>query len=268
VLIATLICIIKGVKPIITPRGMLGAYTLQPALKRGIHFFIGKYLLSRCTLHATTQMEWEECQQLIPHWQGFTLPNIIKLPITLPNRKPTEQFTIAYLSRIDPKKGLELSLQALAKVNFPFKLKIAGKGDLGYIEELKKLIENLGLKHAIEWVGWKAGDEKYDFLAAADIFLLTSYNENFANVVIESLSVGTPVLVSNKVGIYDFVQQENLGWVSKLTIDSICTQLENAFKEKNKREKIFNNAPATVKKAFASDYLAKQYINAYQKYGC
>ncbi len=87
-------------------------------------------------------------------------------------------------------------------------LKIAGDGEEAYINELKQKIAALGIEHKVEWLGWKNREDKFRELMQADLFVLVSHNENFANVVIESLHVGTPVLVSDKVGLAKFVQKK------------------------------------------------------------
>ena len=268
VVVATLICVLRGVRPVLSPRGMLGRYTLDgihsPA-KKLIHRLGGQWLLRRTCLHATSQLEWQDCHALIPGWSGFLLPNIIQLPRETPLRRENEVFTIAFLSRIDPKKGLELALQALAQVDFPFVLQLAGSADAGYRRQLEKLIDTLGLTPRVTWAGWKSGDEKFEFLASADVMILTSYNENFANVVVEALAVGTPVLVSRQVGLYDFVEQERMGWVCDLTVEDVRTQLTAAFREKEVRKRIATTAPAKVRSCFSSERLARQYQEAYDE---
>ncbi|MFC5283189.1 glycosyltransferase [Pedobacter alpinus] len=56
---AVFICLIKGIKPIVSPRGMLGDYTFSRG-KKIFHQLIGKFLLKNCDFHATTQMEADE----------------------------------------------------------------------------------------------------------------------------------------------------------------------------------------------------------------
>ena len=63
--------------------------------------------------------------------------------------------------------------------------------------------------------------EKFSFLSGLDLFALTSHSENFALVVIESLSVGTPVLIGENVGLYEYVLQNDCGWVGMANIDAV-----------------------------------------------
>ena len=73
---------------------------------------------------------------------------------------------------------------------------------------------------SIQWLGWQDREEKFVTLMQADLFVLTSYNENFANAVIEALHAGTPVLISGEVGVSSFVKKHDLGWICETTANS------------------------------------------------
>ncbi|KAB7881205.1 glycosyltransferase [Poseidonibacter ostreae] len=54
----------------------------------------------------------------------------------------------------------------------------------------------LGLEKQIFLIGNVENQNKIDFLANADLFVLPSHNENFGNVYLESLATGTPIVAS------------------------------------------------------------------------
>ncbi len=269
---ATLICWLKGIKPILAPRGMLSEYsfTHENSLKKQfIHTFLGKFLLSKTILHATASQELQEGKLLIPNWQGFVLPNILQLPtyhITKIKTALTQNFTILFLSRIDKKKGVEILLEALQNTTFPFHLHLVGSGEAKYIEQLKNLAEKYQLTNKITWHGRIEGNMRYDLYAEADIFVLPSYNENFANVVIEALSVGTPVIVSKYVGLADYVSQHQLGEVINLSATELLKALENLYKNTTLRQKIRQTAPQQIQKDFSAENLTAAYTKIYQEY--
>lgn len=267
VIVSSLICIVKGVKIIISPRGMLSDYIFgagKSTIKRIIHKFGGRNILSKSYFHATSQAEYDECKRLIPGWKGFVLPNILTLPKIPVFRIQNETFSLLFLSRIHHKKGLDILFNALSKVDFDFILKVAGSGEENYIEELKTLANVLKIDEKIEWLGWKDRNTKFEELMSADLFVLVSYNENFANVVIESLYVGTPVLISDKVGLFDFVKQQDLGWVCDVTVDGAIKSLNEAYINLTKRKKINSEGRNTIKQFFSKDVLINNYIDAYE----
>ena len=231
--------------------------------KKILHHLFGKKLLSNTRLHVSTQLEWDESQKIIPNWHGAIITNLVALPTTEVKRKTNSVFTIGFLSRIDPKKGLNLLIQALSKVNFRYRLLVAGDGEEKYIQSLQYLSKLAGNTDCIEWVGWKNGDEKFEFLAQFDLFSLTSHSENFAIVVIESLSVGTPVLISNHVGLTSYINQYQLGWITTTDIATITANLQKAYDDIANRKRIELASPGLIEQHFNKISLTERYINLY-----
>ena len=156
VIIAAMICQARKVKVIISPRGMLSDYIIHSTnrgLKKFIHVVYGRKALVKSTFHATSLIEYEECMNLIPGWNGFAIPNVVALP-TLPLQKTkNDQFTLLFLSRIHPKKGIEFLLEALSKMQNNMILKIAGQGDEAYINKLKGKAKSLNVENKVQWIG-------------------------------------------------------------------------------------------------------------------
>jgi len=269
IVLAAAICKLKSVKPVLSPHGMFCDYVLttKNKLKKQAMHLISKPLLSNTWLHVSTQNEWAESQKMLPQkWDGVIIPNLVILSDAPVARAQAEKkvFTIGFISRIDPKKGLDLLITALSNVSFDYKLKIAGSGDESYVSELKQLSVQLKNHDKLEWLGWKDNLQKFEFYQDIDLFALTSHNENFAVVVIEALSVGTPVLLSNNVGLSDYVNEKNLGWVSNMKVKDITENLELLFADKNKRTLINNTAPAIIAQDYEIDNLTRQYSLFYK----
>ena len=269
---AAAICRLKGCEYIISPRGMLSAYSFErqhSLVKKIIHRTVGLPLLKKSQLHATTELEWYDCLRIHQSWRGFILPNLVRFPQS-PNqqrqRKRGEKIVFGFLSRIDQKKGLELLLKSLANINFDYQLQIAGSGEESYISSLKKLVNDLGIDSKVEWCGWKTNEEKFQFLQSIDVFVLTSYNENFANTVIESLIIGTPVFISKGVGLADYVERNVLGWTCETNVISITDGLQRVFTERQQIDAINQQAPMLIKNDFSKERLAQQYGKVYQQF--
>ena len=270
---AAFICRIKKLNYFISPRGMLSSYSFnnQHNLpKKLIHRAVGIYLLKHSFLHATTLLEWNDCLRVNNAWQGFILPNLVRFPQHIYGKNADEEkngeLVLGFLSRIDHKKGIELLMDALSKVTFNYLLKIAGSGEDAYVLSLKRRAVDLGIDTKIEWCGWKTGEEKFQFLQSIDVFVLTSRNENFANTVIESLVIGTPVFLSEGVGLADYVKKNNLGWVCDVNVPSITHGLNQISSERHKIESINRSAPSLIKMDFDKTSLAGQYGDLYKKF--
>lgn len=264
---AAWVCRRRGITPVLSPHGMLSDYILtanNAGKKRLMHRVLGRQLLRSTYLHVSTEQEMQESQRLIPGWPGRVIPNPVTLPAQDFARPANPVFTIGFLSRIDPKKGLDILIRALAKVSFPYHLRIAGDGEAGYVESLKELARSVGNADRLEWVGWQQGEAKFAFLAGLDMFALTSHSENFAIVVIEALATGTPVFVSDQVGLHTFVTAHDYGWVTPLDEAIIAENLTLAAADHAKAARIAATAPAAIRTAYEDTHLAQQYVDFYQ----
>jgi len=268
VVIAACIVHMKGVKLVISPRGMLSPYIFTSGaakMKKIIHATMGKWALSKSYLHATAQVEFNEFREVIADCKGFIAPNNVTMPDTPIIKHQNDVFEVIFMSRVHPKKGIEILLNAISKLNFPVRLRIAGSGDTDYTEKLQILTVELGIADKVEWMGWIGRDDKFKALMDADLFALVSYNENFANVVIESLHMGTAVLVSEEVALSGFVRDTKLGWVTSLEVDDVAKQLTAAYTDQGHRNWIRENGRELIAASFSEKKLIGDYVMEYSK---
>ena len=69
-------------------------------------------------------------------------------------------------------------------------------------------------------------------------------------VVIESLSVGTPVLVSEHVGLAKYVQDRRLGWVTGMEVEEVRRNLRMAWLAREERRRIRRDAVEIIRQVF------------------
>ncbi len=178
-----------------------------------------------------------------------------------------------YLSRIHPKKGIDLLIHSLAQLNQStsvkrnFTLILGGSGDANYQREITTLIEQYNLGAKVRQVGFLSGTAKDLALQGADLFTLTSYAENFGVVVLEALAAGTPVLLSKGVALSKFVALENLGYICDVTVPSIHEQLTHAVMERRKttQPERIKEAIAITQGNYAWSNIAQQLENLYSQ---
>lgn len=121
---------------------------------------------------------------------------------------------ILFLSRIHPKKGLDLLIQAFARCADEFSsfdLLIAGPDNVGLKTKLVRLATELGIAARIHWTGMLTGDEKWGAFRSAEFFALPSHQENFGIAVVEAMALAVPVLITNKVNIWREVESYGAG---------------------------------------------------------
>jgi glycosyltransferase involved in cell wall biosynthesis len=133
---------------------------------------------------------------------------------------PSHQPYLLFLSRIHPKKGVDLLLSAYAlglassgkEQSWPH-LVIAGPGiDTAYGRQLIKMTqENVALHGKVHFPGMLTGLAKWGALYGCEAFVLPSHQENFGIAVVEALACRKPVLISRQVNIYKEIERAGAG---------------------------------------------------------
>lgn len=230
---------IKNIPYINRPLGQLCTWSLQQSkLRKQIYLNLieRSNLLHSKSLHFTTEQEKEEFNQLGLNIPNFVLPHGVHIPNLIPNAQDKlreilqisdQRPIILFMSRLHPKKGLEYLISALGKLtDCHFTLAIAGNGEPDYINHVKDLLKDHQISDRAYWAGFVQHETKNLYLQGADLFALTSHSENFGIAAIESLASGTPVLLTDGVAIAPMVQKENLGYVTKLDIETITLTIQ------------------------------------------
>ena len=213
-MVAMAMALARGVPVVLRPLGTLGAYGLQRQrawLKAcSLRWIEGPLLRRVAAIHCTSLAEQGEVTAL-----GFG--RAVCLPLGLPH--PDEHGTaeaaglwpvlggrrfLLYLSRLDPKKGLEVLLAAWARIsaNFPgVLLVIAGGGDPALLAALRHQAESLGVEPTLLWVGPVGGAAKQALLRGAALYVLPSRHENFGLALLEAMQHGRPCVASEAVAL-------------------------------------------------------------------
>ncbi len=105
------------------------------------------------------------------------------------------QYILA-VSRFVPEKGLDLLIKAFGQIKSNYKLVIAGDADhkTKYSHNLKKLIDK---NDNIIRTGYITGDDLNQIYSNARLFVLPSFHEGLPIALLEAMSFGLPVLVSD-----------------------------------------------------------------------
>jgi len=117
---------------------------------------------------------------------------------------------VLFVGRLDPAKGIEELLEAFASLaSRRPNLRLAFVGDGPGGEHLRSKSRHLALGDRIILNGPCSSEGVADWLSAANVLALPSYNEGYPNVVIEALSCGRPVIATNVGGILELVNDES-----------------------------------------------------------
>ena len=117
-------------------------------------------------------------------------------------------FTLLSVGSLIPRKGHELIIEALAELP-DASLMIAGSGPLR--AELERVAREKGVTARVRFLGEIAHDDLTDAYRAADMLVLASSREGWANVLLEAMACGTPVVATNVNGTPEVIQDSALG---------------------------------------------------------
>jgi glycosyltransferase involved in cell wall biosynthesis len=121
---------------------------------------------------------------------------------------------LAQVAQITPWKGQDTAIAALQRIREHHDAHLLIVGDVafssrrydnvGFRMSLDELVERLGLESAVHFLGRR--DDVAELIAEIDMLLLPSWDEPFGLVVLEAMAVGTPVLVSERGGVREYVR--------------------------------------------------------------
>lgn len=116
-----------------------------------------------------------------------------------------------------------------------------------WTERLHQQVAELGLEAQVRFLGALKPEQLAPVLSAADVFVLSTRNEGWANVFLEAMACGLPVITTRVGGNAEVVCQPQLGEV--LAFDdhaALCAALERALRADWDREFIMRYAQANT----------------------
>jgi glycosyltransferase involved in cell wall biosynthesis len=161
--------------------------------------------------HATAADEFEDVRRRGFRQPVAVIPNGIDVPPDVDRHEKTNR--IVFLSRIDPKKGLELLFEAWSSLAQDFRdweLVIAGPLDSTYADKMQNLVRERAIPRTT-FSGAVYGARKTELLAGSRLFVLPTYSENFGLAIADALAHGTPVITTIETPWKD-LSERGCGW--------------------------------------------------------
>jgi glycosyltransferase involved in cell wall biosynthesis len=163
-------------------------------------------------------------------------------------------------------KGIELLLQAVARLEGDWRLNLVGSGPLK--ARLETLTGELGMSERIAWMPWIASTEMPGQYTALDVLVVPSltrpnWKEQFGRVLIEAMASAVPVIGSDSGAIPDIIADAGFvvpeGDVAALT-EALC----KIHAESNLREKLARAGRQRVLAHFTHEQVAAATVKVYQ----
>src|SRR5271170_290018 len=208
-------CRRQGIPYVIEPMGMYRPIDRSFRMKRVWHRSLGgSYWSHAAQIVATSEMEAQElledgvpAQKLVIRYNGIDRAASAAQPSRGAFRAkwgiPPGEPLLLFLGRLIPRKGADILIDAFAQAcPSEGRLVIAGpEGEPGYLAHLTKRASDAGVESRVVFTGALYDDAKVAVMADADVFVLPSRYENFANSAAEAVSSGIPVIITGACGI-------------------------------------------------------------------
>lgn len=160
------------------------------------------------------------------------------------------------------RKGLRETIEAIGKLpRGQFVLFVIGRGDIG---KYASLAQSLNVDQYIRFVGHQPWPEH--FLAASDALVCPTAYETFLIAALESLSVGTPVLLTRAAPVHALVRDGENGYLIKRDAEDVADKLRSlAARSARRAAEMEFDALASVGSRYTWDAVARQTLETYRQ---
>lgn len=261
-IVGTIFCFLYKKPFVIYPKGSLdknAIYANNKIIKLLYLQILKKFINKSALIIYSSRLEKNNTIDLIDnkHYK------IISNPIEKPKKtKPIHrQKTILYLGRIAKNKGILELVNQFINIKSNFKLIVAGSvEDKIYFERIKEIAN---YNNQIALLGNQNIINKTKLIKSCFCLILPSIvNENFGNVVAEALALNTPVIVSLKAGVSEYVKKYNAGVIINPDKYNLNICLESI---KNNYQLFQENGKLLVQTEFNPEKIAKMANKLYRQ---
>ncbi len=268
----------RGVPALISPHGELHSWALNHRwLRKKIHWAVWtrRALRSATAFHALSGSELRSIETRGIKVPVVVIPNGVD-PCDFSPLPPRDElryrfpelrdcYILLFLGRIHPVKGLDLLVRAfgvIVRQRDDVRLIVVGPSEGSHRNEVVGMLRAEGVLNNVIFTGPLFGREKLAALAAADVFVLTSYSEGFPMAVLEALVCGLPVVVTPNCN-FPEVSEAGTGFVVEPDVDAIVHAICTLLDDPALRKMMGMSGQHLVWERFTWDRIAKRLVEAY-----
>jgi glycosyltransferase involved in cell wall biosynthesis len=173
--------------------------------------------------------------------------------------------TILFCGRLVWQKGPDIlveAIPAILRLHPSAQFVFVGDGDMRH--GLESRVRQLGVAHAVRFLGYRSGDDLVRLYKLADVVCMPSRNEPFGIVVLEAWSAGKPVLASQNGGPAEYVRHEVNGLKIYPNPESVVWGVNRMFSNLDQARWMGRNGRRTVQERFTWDTITEQMLAIYQ----
>ncbi|MDD5086845.1 MAG: glycosyltransferase family 4 protein [Candidatus Nanoarchaeia archaeon] len=196
-----------------------------------------------------------------------TIPAGININDYTPEKSDSSKINLLFVGRISRNRNLEPIINAMKFLdNEKVRLTIVGEeakssetSRPGYVKELKKLSKGLN----VDFTGPKYGKNLINYYKNSDIFVYTSFYENFGQTILEAGAAALPI-ITTKVGVAEQIINHNEnGFFVDFNNPKKIADYVKELSSKTKRQNFGKKAREKVRKDFGWENIIKKYVEIY-----
>ncbi len=217
---------------------------------------------SEAMLFEVNKIVSENTQRSSLIYYGLHLPGIEPAPLQF--NKPR----LLCLGRIAAEKGFDLAIDAFAQIAplFPeARLIIAGDGPAKH--NLEKKAEELGISHAIEFIGWVSPENVPELINTSTMIIIPSrWEEPFGLVSLQAAQMARPSIAADAGGLPEIVEHKKTGLLfEKGNIRALAKQIIFLLENPELAMQMGQASREKAKNKFGFDRFVNEYDNLYKK---
>jgi glycosyltransferase involved in cell wall biosynthesis len=181
-------------------------------------------------------------------------------------KRPAEyaqgQRNVLILGRVEPVKGIEFALQALALPDAPRDVTLHIVGDGPSRAPLTKLAQESGLDARVRFHGFRT--DVNDFLAHADALLMPSLHEGLPYTLLEALALQVPVIATAVGGLREVLRDDHTALlIASESSPAIAQALRRLFSEPGLAARISRSGGELASGHLSADAMGRAYLDLY-----
>jgi len=205
-------------KCIVAARGMLAVNALHiKGIKKQLFLLVSKFtgLFSKVMFHATNESEKLD---ILKNFKNATVIVAANLPQKhVLESKPIKEklagsVKLVNIARVAPEKNLKYALEVLTQVRGKVEFDIYGPVyNPDYWDECKAIIESLPKNIIVNYKGSVESTAVISTLSKYHFMIMSTLGENFGHIILQALSSGCPVIISDNT-MWRNLYEQNCGW--------------------------------------------------------
>ncbi len=159
------------------------------------------------------------------------------------HRMPTDKKLMLYVGRVGREKSIDFLVKVTKKIlETRDDVRLVVVGDGPDRPGLVALATKLGVLDAITFTGYVPREEVFSIYAAADVFTFASRTETQGLVLLEAMSVGTPVVAVDAMGVHDLLADGIGGVLSGPSVTEFAAHVTSLLDDRARYETLKRDA--------------------------